>query len=153
LVIEGLREGTFDIRDPHKVNIWDATQKEWTPFPTDLKGDKFGEFYQNLGKYDGDDDDDKVNVFERTMSCDIPLVTQSQIWLSKLLLKILFPKSKRIMVSFPHYWIIDGHHEYGRRLLQNPKDEIPVYVIDLDIATVLKAFRSIGNALGNQQKK
>lgn len=152
-LIKKLEGGEIDINFPHIKNIFfvDEKTEQYIPFPKDLKNNELGRLWLILGTLDKNPDDDRVDVSESKVASKDLKITQSQIWTSKLIFKVIKPKPKRIIISKGN-WIVDGHHEYGRRFIKNPDDKIPVYTVDLDIQKILKAFRSVGNALGNKQK-
>ncbi|MBU1008076.1 hypothetical protein KKA53_03290 [Candidatus Dependentiae bacterium] len=157
-----LENGFIDILPPYSdKHEKDSKTGEPIYFPKDLKADEKGRQWLEMGKADGDIDDDKVFAqIEYIMVKDL-LPVQSQIWLEVINNSVArwgAPKEgssgleATIIVSKEGY-ILDGHHRFATALLVNPNLKTKCLKINLDIKTLLKMGRSYGNAIGNKQNQ
>ena len=147
-----LKSGKVDIFRPY------ARGKLHAPKSFRTKDEK--EEWITLGFADGKISDDKIKGIWTTIPAKNLIPTQSQIWLDKVLDKIIkFGKPApgshitglTIIVSKEGY-ILDGHHRYGQVMLVDPNIKLAALKLPIDIKTLLKVGRTYGTYLGREQK-
>lgn len=151
-----LRDGNIDHATPFAKN---TVEKD--PFPEGLSGKEATKWLKN-GLRDGDEEDDKVIVSQKSIKVGDLIPIQKQIYLDKTLGGIIrFGVEKSIQHAFhgnlfvvsSDNRIIDGHHRWLIGFLIDPQRKVKCLVVDLPIAKLLPLSVAYGDAIGNKRNQ
>jgi hypothetical protein len=147
-----LETGRVDIHKP-----FSAKEKERNPFPTGLSG-KDAEKWLEAGLYDGDHEDDKIDVKQTHKKIKELKPIQKQIYFDVAMEGVIlfgvagvepFMKNKSSFITSSDNFIIDGHHRWAQALIVNPDMSVNTLSIDLPINKLLPMSLAYGDAVGN----
>lgn len=147
---------TFIISEFCRINGY-VLQEEGDPFPTNLtKADKDTYLTKGFRDESGADDDDKKSLpvnFNASSAVSALKPSQADVYLSKALGFAFGKKYQGDPVIIAGDKILDGHHRWAAANLAEPTFTMKgIQVGDpSNLDKSLKALRSIGNAMGNEQ--
>jgi hypothetical protein len=148
--------GNIDILKPYNLKYIDYTLNH-----ADLNnaGKSVKDLYRVSGKFDGDEDDDKIKAEFIMVKAQKIIPIQKQIYLSKFSSNIikygLINKDSKMLekplIISKDYELIDGHHRWMSIMICNPNLEVKVLRIHLEAEKLLNVVKNFGISMGNKQ--
>lgn len=151
-----LIDGNIDILKPYNLKYIDYTLNH---DDLDKASKSVKDLYRVSGKFDGDEDDDKIKAEFIMVKAHKILPIQKQIYLSKFSSNIikygLINKDSKMLekplIISKDNELIDGHHRWMSIMICNPDLEVKVLKIHLKAEKLLNIVKNFGISMGNKQ--